>query len=141
MGDEIVDELKTNIPPAHIAIPFPVSVNRSLIILDGLAFVTLAGRQPGELKIDQAAALLAFQQCIEVNGGFLSAAGGCQRLGKFNRGASLTGGISQRGAEGVNGRLRLAIPHSLVAALQPSVGQLNLMGSVRLVEIIGQHGQ
>ncbi len=84
MGDEIVDELKANFPPAHIAIPLPASVNRSLIVLDSLALVALAGRQPGKLKINQAAALLIFQQCVEVNRGFLDAAGGGECFGKFN---------------------------------------------------------
>ena len=92
MGDEVVDELKTNFAPAHIAITLPVPVNCLLIVLNGLAFISLAGCQPGKLKIDHAAALLGFQQCVEVDGRFLDAAGGCECLGKFNFRAAIIGG-------------------------------------------------
>ena len=140
-GDEVVDELKTDRPAAHIAVSLPASVNRPLIVLNGLAFVTLAGCQPGQLKIDQPVTLLAFQQRIEVNASFLKPAGGSERFGQLNLDVALAWGIGQRGAEGVDRCLRLVPPHSQLATFQPSVGQLNLMRSVRLVKIVGQHGQ
>jgi len=53
----------------------------------------------------------------------------------------LTGIKRQRRTKRVYRYLGLAILQGLFSTRQPSVGQLNLVGSVRLVEIIGQHGQ
>src|SRR5271156_6544114 len=118
VGNEVVDELKANLSPAHIAIALPVAVNGSLEIVNRLAFVSLPGSQPGKLQVDDAAALLRFQQRVEVNRGFLNPACGCQRLGQLDGCTAVIGRISEGRAEGVNRRLRLVTPQSLVAPLQ-----------------------
>jgi len=49
MGDEVIDQLKANLPATHVAIPFPVAVNGLLVILDSIALVPLACGQPSQL--------------------------------------------------------------------------------------------
>ena len=75
MLDEVFDHLKANLAPPDVAVALPVPVNSPLVIVDGLALVTLAHCQAGELKIDHAASLLAFEQRIEVDGSLLNTTG------------------------------------------------------------------
>src|ERR1700761_4687429 len=120
VGNEIVDELKANLTPAHIAIPLPVTVNCLLEVVDRLAFIPLPGSQPGKLEVDESVALLRLQQRVEVNRCLLNPSGGGERLGQLDGCAAIIGSISQRRAEGIDRRLRLVVPQSLVAPLQPS---------------------
>src|SRR5260370_37934583 len=132
VGNEVVDELKATLAPAHIAIALPVAVNCFLEILDRLTFVPLPRSQPGKLQVDYAAALLRLQQRVEVNGGFLNPACGRERLSQLDRCTAIVRRIAEGRAGSVHRRLRRGIPHSLIPPLQPSGGQGELDGGERL---------
>ena len=120
---EVINEFHADLTATDGSIAFPVAIDRGAIAFEGFAFIALPRSQPGELKVDNAAARLSLPKRGEVGGRLLGAARRGKRLGQIDFDISFSGRVGQRRAQIFDSVCRMAAVQSGLAARQPALRQ------------------
>ena len=120
---EVINEFHANLTAADGSISFPVAIDRGAIAFEGFAFIALPRSQPGELKVDNAAARLSLPKGGEVGCRLLGAARRGEGLGQIDLDVSFSGRVGQGRAQIFDSVCRMAIAQSGLAARQPALRQ------------------
>lgn len=138
-GDEVLRQLEADIAAAVVAVAFPGAVEGGLVVVDGEGLLILAGGQAGELQIDDAASGFGVAEGVEIGDGLVDASGFGKSFGELNLSGAVRL-IGERGAEGVNGDVGIALCEGHLTAAAPTVSKLKLMVFEGMEKEVGEAG-
>lgn len=127
-GNEVARQFEANLAAAVVSIALPGTVERRLVVEEGLGFVALFCSEASQLEVDGAVAGRGFPESGEVDGRFLGLARVCERGGEFDLRIA-AGYVRKGGSEVINGNFRVSrMKSGFTAGLPASAKFLAVVG-------------